>query len=331
MIKMLFYFTKSILFQENTMLLFILALIPVIGLLVFVYLKDRKEKEPIGLLIALFFAGMATVITALIGEGVGEAILGVVFPKESVMFQIISAIFVVGFWEEIGKFLVLWLLTWKNKHFDYSYDAIVYSIFVSLGFAALENVAYVFSNGVGTAVARMISAVPGHACFAVFMGFFYSKAKYASLTKKKGAATKYILLAIIIPVLVHGVYDAILMASGATENAAAALGIVLWFGYVIAMFVICFILVLRSSKNDFCIITSPEKLQTVYRPSVIGSWTCTCGSVNLMNFCPKCGKQRQLVTTWYCAKCGSPSSLNFCGNCGNPKPVFQPPVQNPVV
>jgi len=312
------------------MLLFVLALIPVIGLLIFVYLKDRKEKEPFGLLVALFFAGMATIVTALIGEGVGEAVLGLIFPKESVLFQIISAIFIVGFWEEMGKFLVLWLITWKNKHFDYSYDAIVYSIFVSLGFACFENIAYVFTSGVGTAVARMLTAVPGHACFAVFMGFFYSKAKYASLTGKKSAAGRNILLAMIVPILVHGVYDAILMACGVTGDTVAALGVLLWFGYVIAMFVICFILVLKSSKNDFCIITLPENIQTVYRPAVAGNWTCTCGSVNYMHFCPKCGKQREFVAVWYCGKCGSRSSLNFCGNCGSPKPAFQPQAQNPV-
>lgn len=308
-------------------MLFVLALIPVIGLLAFVYFKDRKEKEPFGLLVALFFAGMATVVTALIGESVGEAVLGIIFEKESVMFQITDAVFVVAFSEEIGKFLVLWLITWKNKHFDYSYDAIVYSIFVSLGFACLENIVYVFSNGAGTAFARMLTAVPGHACFAVFMGFFYSKAKYASLTKKKGASARYILLAMIIPIIVHGIYDAILMACGVTDDSAAVFGILMWFGFVVAMFVVCFILVLRSSRNDFCIITLPEKIQTVYRPSVIGNWVCTCGSTNRMNFCPRCGKQRQLVATWYCAKCGSPSSLNFCGNCGSQKPVYQVPVQ----
>ena len=311
-------------------MLFVLALIPVIGLLLFIYFKDRKEKEPIGLLVGLFFAGMATVVTAIIGETVGDLALGAVFSKESVMYQIISAIFVVGFSEELGKFFVLWLITWKNKHFDYSYDAIVYSIFVSLGFACLENVVYVFSNGVGTAIARMLTAVPGHACFAVFMGFFYSKAKYASLTGKKGSSAKNILLAMIVPILVHGVYDAILMACKVTEDTVAALGVLVWLGFVIAMFVVCFILVIKSSRNDFCIITLPEKIQTIYRPAVAGNWTCTCGSVNYMHFCPKCGKQRELVAVWYCGKCGSRSSMNFCGNCGSPKPAFQPQAQNPV-
>ncbi|MBR3082670.1 MAG: PrsW family intramembrane metalloprotease [Clostridiales bacterium] len=311
-------------------MLFVLALIPVIGLLLFIYFNDKKEKEPFGFLIALFFLGMATVVTAIIGEFAGGAILNVIFSEKSVLKQIIDAIFVVAVCEEIGKFLVLWLFTWKNKNFNYSYDAIVYAVFVSLGFACLENVVYVFSNGVGTAIARMLTAVPGHACFAVFMGFFYSKAKYASLTKKKSASARNILLAMIVPILVHGVYDAILMAGRVMEDDVTVLAVLLWIGLVIAMFVVCFILVFKSSRNDFCIITLPEQVQTVYRPSIVGNWTCTCGSINRMNFCPKCGKQRTFVTTWYCPKCGSPSSLNFCGNCGCPKPAYQPQAQNPV-
>ena len=63
-------------------MLIFLALIPVIGLLTFIYFKDRKEKEPFGLLIALFFAGMATIVTALIGEYLGEFIFDAIFPDD---------------------------------------------------------------------------------------------------------------------------------------------------------------------------------------------------------------------------------------------------------
>ena len=311
------------------MLLFVLALIPVIGLLVFVYLKDRKEKEPFGLLVALFFAGMATVITALIGEWIGEAALGLVFEEKTAAFQIISAIFVVGFSEEIGKFLVLWLITWKNKHFDYSYDAIVYSIFVSLGFACFENVAYVFTNGVGTAIARMLTAVPGHACFAVFMGFFYSKAKYASLTNNKGKSAMFKALAIVVPIAIHGIYDAILMGAQASgETGVMLVSIVVWIIFLIALFVVSVILVIKSARNDFCIVTLPDEpqTQTVYRPAVMGTWTCTCGNSNQLNFCPKCGRSRPTIdNTWVCPKCGTISAYYFCGRCGTPRttPVQQ--------
>ena len=312
-------------------MLFVLAIIPVIGLLCFIYFNDKKEKEPFGLLVALFFAGMATVLTAMIAELAGGFIIESVSPEKTVLSQIVDAMIIVGPAEELGKFFVLWIITWKNKHFNYSYDAIVYAVFVSLGFAAFENVGYVFSNGVGTAIARMITAVPGHACFAVFMGFFYSKAKYAAITQKKGKCLSNILLAIFVPIVIHGIYDAILMGAGASDlEALAGISIILWLGFVIAMFVVSCIIIVKSSKNDFCIVTMPDKVQTIYRPAVVGNWTCTCGSVNRLNFCPKCGRQREFVSTWYCSKCGAPSSLNFCGNCGSPKPVYQTPAQNNV-
>ena len=310
-------------------MLFVLAIIPVIGLLCFIYFNDKKEKEPFGLLVALFFAGMATVLTAMIAELAGGFIIESVSPEKTVLSQIVDAMIIVGPAEELGKFFVLWIITWKNKHFNYSYDAIVYAVFVSLGFAAFENVGYVFSNGVGTAIARMITAVPGHACFAVFMGFFYSKAKYAAITQKKGKCLSNILLAIFVPIVIHGIYDAILMGAGASDlEALAGVSIILWLGFVIAMFVVSCISIVKSSKNDFCIVTMPDKVQTIYRPAVVGNWTCTCGSVNRLNFCPKCGRQREFVSTWYCSKCGAPSSLNFCGNCGSPKPVYSTPGQS---
>ena len=310
-------------------MLFVLAIIPVIGLLCFIYFNDKKEKEPFGLLVALFFAGMATVLTAMIAELAGGFIIESVSPEKTVLSQIVDAMIIVGPAEELGKFFVLWIITWKNKHFNYSYDAIVYAVFVSLGFAAFENVGYVFSNGVGTAIARMITAVPGHACFAVFMGFFYSKAKYAAITQKKGKCLSNILLAIFVPIVIHGIYDAILMGAGASDlEALAGISIILWFGFVIVMFVVSCIIIVKSSKNDFCIVTMPDKVQTIYRPAVVGNWTCTCGSVNRLNFCPKCGRQREFVSTWYCSKCGAPSSLNFCGNCGSPKPVYSTPGQS---
>ena len=312
-------------------MLFVLAIIPVIGLLCFIYFNDKKEKEPFGLLVALFFAGMATVLTAMIAELAGGFIIESVSPEKTVLSQIVDAMIIVGPAEELGKFFVLWIITWKNKHFNYSYDAIVYAVFVSLGFAAFENVGYVFSNGVGTAIARMITAVPGHACFAVFMGFFYSKAKYAAITQKKGKCLSNILLAIFVPIVIHGIYDAILMGAGASDlEALAGISIILWLGFVIAMFVVSCIIIVKSSKNDFCIVTMPDKVQTIYRPAIVGNWTCSCGSVNRLNFCPKCGRQREFVSTWYCSKCGAPSSLNFCGNCGSPKPVYQTPAQNNV-
>ncbi len=308
--------------------LFALALIPVAGLLVFIYLNDRKEKEPFKLLIGLFFAGMGTVVTAIIAEFVGQLILDLIFPYESVFKAIVLATLIVGPAEEVGKYLVLRLITWKNKNFDHNYDAIVYAVFVSLGFAALENVGYVFQTGIGTAILRMFTSVPGHACFAVFMGFFYSKAKYASLTNNKGKCVLYKFLAILVPTAIHGVYDAILFGGDATgEIVLTGISLLIWIAYVIALFTFSIIIIIKSAKNDFCIVTLPDEVQTVYRPVIIGSWTCGCGAENNLNFCFKCGRQRPTFSTWYCPKCGTISAYNFCGNCGCPRPYTGMPVQ----
>jgi RsiW-degrading membrane proteinase PrsW (M82 family) len=307
-------------------MLFALALIPVIGLLIFIYFNDKKEKEPIWLLLLLFGVGAASVVSAIVLELIGGLILGAVFPTDSVIKGTLDAMLIVAPAEELGKFIVLRSITWKNKHFNYSYDAIVYAVFVSLGFAALENITYVFGSGVGTAILRMFTAVPGHACFGVFMGFFYSKSKYASLTNKKGACAGFTALAILIPTIVHGIYDGILMGGGSSEEAfLSGISLILWILFVIALFVVSIIFVIRSSRHDFCIISLPVEggsvIQTIYRPAIVGGWTCTCGSVNQLNFCPKCGKQRPVSTTWYCPVCATPSAFNFCGHCGCPRPL----------
>ena len=306
-------------------MLFALALIPVVALLIFIYVKDKQEKEPIGLLIGLFFAGIAAIIPAVIPELIGDVILEAIFSYTPVLKTLIFTIFIVGPAEELSKFLALWLITWKNKHFDYSYDAIVYAVFVSLGFAGIENVGYVFQHGFGTAILRMFTSVPGHACFAVLMGFFYSRAKYAKLTGSKKSFTTNILLTLFVPSIVHGIYDAIIMSGSASGEAIiTGLAALLWLGYVIAMFVVCFIIVIKSSKNDYCIVNLPGEVQTVYRPSIVGTWTCSCGSVNQHNFCGMCGSKRPMDTSWTCPDCGTLSTFKFCGNCGCPNPALQP-------
>ena len=303
------------------MLLAVLALIPVIALLIFIYLKDKNEKEPIGLLIGLFFAGMGTIITAVIAEFIGDAILELILPYTPVLKAILLALIVVGPAEELGKYAVLRLITWKNKNFNYSYDAIVYSVFVSLGFACLENVGYVFQNGIGTALLRMFTSVPGHASFAVFMGFFYSKAKYEAVRGNKSACARYKALAMLIPIVLHGIFDAILFGGEATEtDFFIGLAVIFWFIFVVVLLVFAFICVIKASKNDFCIVTLPNNVQTIYRPQVAGNWTCSCGIVNYFNYCSACGKPRPMInTTWNCPKCGTLCTYNFCGNCGTPK------------
>lgn len=305
-------------------MLFALALVPVIALLIFIYKKDTREKEPIGLLIGIFFAGMASIIPVVIVEAIGMVVFGLIFYYEPVLNGIFLAFLCIGPAEEAGKYLALRIITWKNKHFDHSYDAIVYAVCSSLGFACLENITYVFRNGIGTAFLRMFTSVPGHACFGVFMGYFYSKAKYAHITGDKKGYRKYNALSLIVPMLLHGMFDAILMGGNATGDLIlTGFALFLWVIFVVALLVSAFFIVVRASRDDYCIISLPDEpsTQTVYRPTAVGSWTCSCGSVNQFSFCAMCGKQRPVDTTWHCPSCGTLNAFKFCGNCGFPKPA----------
>ena len=301
-------------------MLFSLALIPVIIILIFIYKKDKKEKEPMGLLIGLFFAGMATVITALIGEVVGELIFDAIIPYDSAVKQFLLAMLIVAPAEELGKYAVLRLITWKNKNFNYSYDAIVYAVFVSLGFAAFENVGYVFMNGIGTAFLRMFTAVPGHAADAVFMGYFYSLAKYGELTGNHADYKKNIRKTILVPIITHGLYDGIIFSSSSSESVLTTLSALLcWIIFVIGLFIVSLIVISNAARNDFCIANYPGNVQAVYMPSFGGDWICTCGTSNKLNYCGCCGQMRPISSVWQCPRCGSASAYNFCGCCGMPR------------
>ena len=241
-------------------MLMALALIPAIVLLVVIYLFDRKDKEPFGLLMGLFFAGAATVISAIILELIGEVLL-VPFTYFPVLKSILDCFFVIGPAEELGKYLVLWLITWRNKHFNYSFDGIVYAVFVSLGFAALENISYVFQHGFATGILRMFTSVPGHTCFAVLMGFFYSKSKYAKAIARKGKFRLYHLLSLFVPIVVHALYDALLMVGEASGvDGVVVLCALLWIGFLLALFGTCIALVIVCSKKTSVLLSEIIRL-----------------------------------------------------------------------
>lgn len=178
-----------------------LALIPVIVFLVYIYLKDRKHPEPIGMLLKAFFFGiiscvLALFITAFQAEGADNGISGVY-----------DAFVGAALPEEFAKLLMLWLCVRKSKDFDEPIDGIVYAVFVSLGFAALENVLYIYGDEdlYTIAIQRGLFSIPGHFCFGVCMGYFYSLAHFGNKHK-----ILYYLLAYIFPVLLHGLYDGLI-------------------------------------------------------------------------------------------------------------------------
>jgi RsiW-degrading membrane proteinase PrsW (M82 family) len=75
---------------------------------------------------------------------------------------------------------------------------------IGMGFATLENILYVNSYGIETAMVRMFTAVPAHAAFAVIMGYYVGLAKFE---QRKSEEQKLLFIGFIGAVLLHGAYD----------------------------------------------------------------------------------------------------------------------------
>jgi len=262
--------------------MFSIAVIPSILLLIYIYKKDKKEKEPIKLLLKCFFFGSLCAIPSIIVEMLGTELLDAFVTSSTLFYVIIDNFIITALSEEFFKFRALKRHTFISQHFDCMYDGIVYSVFTSLGFATIENIMYVFEYGFSTGILRMFTSIPGHASFAVYMGYYYSKAKQADGNCNKKSRKKYLRLALLIPVILHGIYDSLIcIEENMVGETLFIISMLLWICFTIAMFIVTFIFVNIASKNDAYILTG-------YSPS----WKCKCGAENHSNFCTECGTRR---------------------------------------
>ena len=253
------------------MLLF-LSVLPVIILAFYIYSKD-KDKEPTGLLIKLFFGGVLSLFITL----VLSLIVCLFFPDflsgtsgldlTHLFFHVFFGIALI---EEFSKWIIVYCVSYNHYEFDEVFDMVVYSAFVALGFACFENILYVFQNGMGTALIRGILAVPGHFFDGIFMGYYLSMAKVADINKDYSSTKKNKFLSLIVPVLLHGIYDFCLFS-----------GV---FGFVIIFLIFMIILYIKSFAKIKKMSRENKRLRFNNR------------------FCPYCGTP---VKSDYCTGCGA--------------------------
>ena len=234
-----------ILLAANPVLSFA-AIIPAVILLVKVYKADRFEKEPTGLLISLVILGTISTAIAVVLETIGSAILGLIFTEDSVIYNFFMFFGVVAVSEECSKYILLKKKTWKSPHFNYRFDGVVYAAFVSLGFALWENLGYVSAYGLSTAFLRALTAVPGHACFGVFMGAWYGLAKACENSGNPVASKKARNMALLVPILLHGTYDFIC-------SLGSYLMALIFIVFVVLMYIHAVRKVKTLSRNDYYI------------------------------------------------------------------------------
>jgi protease PrsW len=183
----------------NAMILLAFAIAPGVVIAMYIYLKDKHEREPIGLLVKSFFFGMTSIIVTLCISYP----LSLVAPidDQDLTQQAVHAFLIVALVEEFSKYIFVRGVLFRDPNFNEPFDGIVYSVMVGMGFATLENVMYVVDGGWDVAVMRMFTAVPAHATFAVLMGY------YLGLSKFVHHKSHYGWYGLAIATLFHGAYD----------------------------------------------------------------------------------------------------------------------------
>ena len=198
------------------------SLAPVLIILFYIYFRDKYDKEPLGLLLKALLVGIVVVVPVIFTE---RMLMNLMPQSSKVAAAAYHAFVVAGSTEELFKFLALYFLVWKSPSFDEKFDGIVYAVFVSLGFAGVENVLYVMDGGMQTALTRALTAVPAHAIFGITMGYYLGIAHMY-----KELQGPYLTRALLVPILLHGIYDFILMVE-------VGWLLLLFIPYVIALYI----------------------------------------------------------------------------------------------
>ena len=184
------------------------ALLPVILLWLYVWRQDA-QPEPTRLLVKAFFYGIGICLpVSLLEMGIEEVLLG--GEPTTLLGTTVDAFFVAALPEESFKLLARWLILRRNPYFDEHFDGIVYAVSVGLGFAAVENIFYIFANmesWVQVASMRALLAVPGHYAFAVLMGYYYSIYHFTDRSPRTAACI------LLVPTVAHGIYDALALST----------------------------------------------------------------------------------------------------------------------
>lgn len=198
---------------ESVLFLIAAALIPPLILLLVIYRMDKIEQEPPRMMIGLFFKGLLAMFPILVLELLADQFVDS-FSWSYLAYLFLAYFCIPGFIEEGVKYRVLIKNTWNDPNFNFRFDAVVYAVFVSLGFAAVENVMYVLTSGFSTAVVRAIFSIPGHAMFGVVMGAGVSQAKWLEAHGQHQQAKSLRTRAWLTAAVLHGFYDFILVGFG---------------------------------------------------------------------------------------------------------------------
>lgn len=207
------------------MTLLLLAVAPGALIALYVYVRDKYEREPFGLL--AWTAGLGAFAAVIAGP------LETLFPypeaSATLLAAAVNATLVVGPIEEILKFFAVRFFAYQSVEFNEPFDGIVYCVIASMGFATLENLMYVLAHGTGVGLERAFVSVPGHAAFGAIMGYYLGRAKFEAPAN----AVRLQVIGVALAALAHGLFD-----FGLLSHTLAGLGltVLVFLAAVVAAF-----------------------------------------------------------------------------------------------
>lgn len=179
------------------MLALILATVPCLFWLWSVLRHDDNEREPWGFVVLAVVLGALCPLAVLWGRPIIEELCAPVTP-------IVDAFVVTALAEELWK-VVFFVPLLVLPELDEPLDGAVYGAAVGLGFAAFENVFFIGDSGdARLAIQRVFTATLMHAACSGCIGIALACAKLRGLNRLTSC---YLVLAIAVPVLLHGLYD----------------------------------------------------------------------------------------------------------------------------
>ena len=186
----------------------LLAVIPGILLFLVVWKFDTVEKESPVLLAKLFGFGALSILAAILLRTIGVHAFTPVFKSNhNIWFLFFFFFLLTALIEEGLKFLVLKLTTWKDKEFNYTFDAIVYAVVVSAGFVVAENIVYLIKYKDAVQPLRLILPIFAQIVISVFMGYFYGLAKYEDASGNVAGRNLHLAESFLVPFAMHGLFE----------------------------------------------------------------------------------------------------------------------------
>lgn len=236
------------------------AVLPALVIVGYIVFRDKNRREPISQVWKGVRYGVGSALLALV-VGAPFSVLAEMVPvldyTETFWGALYGSFFMAAVPEELAKLLMLYLLLRKNPYFDERMDGIVYAVAVGMGFAGFENILYLFENEEiwGTIGAiRALFSVPGHFCFAVFMGYYYSLAHF----DKKNRQELNLFLMLAVPIVLHGVFDFLLMSLPHLHPTLIIMAVMAFLGLCIGMNLVAHIKMRHHLKADEIMIAEAE-------------------------------------------------------------------------